>query len=232
MKIRTDFVTNSSSSSFVSINAENEVLAEILKKYKESLDEECCCNVSIDGSEIRVHIEEAYADVPTSQKEVFASLLSAFGCEDYEDDNCECEGCNCDGSCDCHCSDNPEGCCCECHEKEDEDNEYYGNNPELIKELKTNRKAIINAMKRIEFTTGDVGWQGDSESRYEMSNYDEETLNMYFAEIAAENGCEIDEVTEDDFCEFVSDKMSIEETTYKYDAETGEESTSHSFVVE
>ena len=39
MKIRTDFVTNSSSSSFVVVNAKNPVLLDILKKHEEFLQE-------------------------------------------------------------------------------------------------------------------------------------------------------------------------------------------------
>ena len=212
MKIRTDFVTNSSSSSFVTLNADSKVLAKIFEKYQHLFDDEeyCCDNVYITDDSVEINIEEGYAEIPSSKKEIIIAILSAIGCEIYLDDYEDGETI-----------------------KIDED-DFYGDESriELYNEILANAKEIEKDIKHFDMTVSDIGWQGDSDSRYYEDNYDDETLKMYYEKIAEEKGCNVEDVTVSDFQEWVSDKVSTEENTYTYDAKTEKEEVSHSFTVE
>lgn len=206
MKIRTDFVTNSSSSSFVTLNVNSKTLAKIFEQYQYLFEDDCCEHIDVGEDCVELYADETYAEIPDSKKQIIISILSAIGCEAYLDDNEE----NID---------------------EDELDGYEGRE-DLYKEIASKSKEILADMESFEMTCGDVGWQGDSESRYDTDNYDEETLKMYFEEIANEKDCSVDDITDEDFQEWVSDKVSTEENTYSYDAKTGKEEHSHSFTVE
>jgi len=207
MKIRTDFVTNSSSSSFVTLNVNSKTFAKILENYQHLFEDDCWEHLELGEDYANFYIEEGYADVPDSKKQIIVSILSALGCElywdDYEEENLE--DCKLDG---------------------------YEGREELYKDIVSKSKDIMEDIEYFEMVSGDIGWQGDSESRYYEDNYDEETLQMYYEEIAEEKGCSVDDVTSEDFQEWVSDKVSTEENTYSYDAKTGKEEHSHSFTVE
>ena len=206
MKIRTDFVTNSSSSSFVTLNANSKTLATIFEKYQHLFEDDCCEHLDIGEDFVELYADEAYAEIPSSKKQIIISILSAIGCEAYFDED---------------------------EESIDEDElDGYEEREDLYKEIVSKSKEILADMESFEMTCGDVGWQGDSDSRYYTDNYDEETLKMYFEEIAEQKGCAIDDITDEDFQEWVSDKVSTEENTYSYDAKTGKEECSHSFTVE
>lgn len=200
MKIRKGFVTNSSSSSFVSVSIDNPMLASILQKYQEYFEDDCCIQLNITGEAIAIEIEEGYADVPSTLDDVLVSLLNALGVEIYDDD---------------------------------EISAYGGAELEnLAREVLADKENITAATTCVEFTQSDCGWQGDSDSRYYKENYDEETLQDIMEEIAAQKGCKPEDVTDEDFNYYVSDKMSTSEDTYYYNKETGEETTSHSFYIE
>ena len=202
MKIRTDFVTNSSSSSFVTITLNNEKLSEILRKYEDLFEEGCCETLMFNDDEIEIYMDECYADVPNDKEDIIKALVSVFGYE-YYDENEEFD---------------EENCC--------------GSKVELVKEIIDNAKEIMEKMEFFQISSNDMGWQGDSDSRYYTGNYDEETLKMYYEWIAEENNCTPEEVTEEMFGEWVSDKTSTDENTYTYNRETREETFSHSFTVE
>lgn len=206
MKIRTDFVTNSSSSSFVTLNVNSKTFAKILENYQHLFEDDCCEHLELGEDYANLYIEEGYADVPDSKKQIIVSILSALGCEVYFDED---------------------------EENINEDElDGYEEREDLYKEIVSKSKEILADMESFEITCGDVGWQGDSESRYYEDNYDEETLQMYYKEIAEEKGCSVDDITSEDFQEWVSDKVSTEENTYSYDAKTDKEEYSHSFTVE
>ena len=205
MKVRSDFVTNSSSSSFVSISINNPMLSKIMKKYEDFFlyKDDSGTKMVISDDSVEIQIEEGYCDEPTTLDELLCSLLCALGLEIYDEDNI--------------------------------DDYSIGEDETLVefaKELLGNKKDILDATTHVEFTVGECGWQGDSDARYCFSNYDEETLNDIYNTIAAEKNCTPDEVTEDDFNEYVSDKISTDERAYYYDKETNEESHTQNFYIE
>ena len=86
MKIRTDFVTNSSSSSFVVVSAKNNVLAEILEKHREMIEEDYYYNLMIDDDNIELYCDESYGDVPSDKEHILHSILSLFDSSLYWDE--------------------------------------------------------------------------------------------------------------------------------------------------
>ena len=212
MKIRTDFVTNSSSSSFVVVSAKNNVLAEILEKHREMIEEDYYYNLMIDDDNIELYCDESYGDVPSDKEHILHSILSLFDSSLYWDE-------------------------------EDYDEEYLEDHPEddyfnkesdnlLINDLKRNRKEIMDAMDKIRIEAGSQGWQGDDDTRFYEESYTEEGLQEVMETIAEELGCDVSEVTNDDFCEYVADKMSTDETIFEWDKETDKCRYSHDYYLE
>lgn len=91
MKIRTDFVTNSSSSSYVFIHLESEKLLEILNKYRDVLDENFDETIFSDkGFELTEEFEAAYRNIfVPDKKENIVSNLIEFISDWYEYCNME-----------------------------------------------------------------------------------------------------------------------------------------------
>ena len=212
MKIRTDFVTNSSSSSFVVVSAKNNVLAEILEKHREMIEEDYYYNLMIDDDNIELYCDESYGDVPSDKEHILHSILSLFDSSLYWDE-------------------------------EDYDEEYLEDHPEddyfnkesdnlLINDLKRNRKEIMDAMDKIRIEAGSQGWQGDDDTRFYEESYTEEGFQELMETIAEELGCDVSEVTNDDFCEYVADKMSTDETIFEWDKETDKCRYSHDYYLE
>ena len=204
MKIRADFVTNSSSSSYITMEIHSKTLVEIMKRYQDVISDECN-NLDVqDDDYVSLSCDETYMEVPDSKNQVVAALINALGCEFYEDDDGNVEF-------DSYC---------------EEDREP------LYMELFQNKDAIEEDMTFCEATCTDAGWEGDSDSRYYKENYDDETLKEYYEIIAQENDCSPENVTDEMFNEWVSDKTSVDETRYVYDKETNKEETLHSFTLE
>ena len=212
MKIRTDFVTNSSSSSFVVVSAKNNVLAEILEKHREMIEEDYYYNLMIDDDNIELYCDESYGDVPSDKEHILYSILSLFDSSLYWDE-------------------------------EDYDEEYLEDHPEddyfnkesdnlLINDLKRNRKEIMDAMDKIRIEAGSQGWQGDDDTRFYEESYTEEGFQELMETIAEELGCDVSEVTNDDFCEYVADKISTDETIFEWDKETDKCRYSHNYYLE
>lgn len=87
MKIRTDFVTNSSSYSSVCITIESKELAQLLKKYEIQLG---VPELSVRGSKTSVFNDEfalEWGNVPTSVNQVLDALMTslrAYHCAQYD----------------------------------------------------------------------------------------------------------------------------------------------------
>ena len=190
MKFRTDFVTNSSSSSFVTIQADNEILSQIFQKYSELLEEDYCINCRIDGKSIEINIDEGYADIPAGKSGIIESILSSFDMFDSDEIG------------------------------------------EMLKEIKENEKEILANMESFKIEVSDMGWQGDSDIRFYPEYYPKKRLKEYYKTIAEAKGCSVEEVTKEDFCEFVADKISIQEETATYDPQTGKIKKKKDFYLE
>ena len=98
MKIRSDFVTNSSSSSFVVIEAESKTLAEILNRFQDELNEDAIVVLdNISGDEVHLSAED-YIGPPENVSEIVNAIAQLFCYEVYipgtyedeeEDEECE-----------------------------------------------------------------------------------------------------------------------------------------------
>lgn len=203
MKIRTDFVTNSSSSSFIVINVKNPILAKLIEEYKEKISERLYAHIAqASDDEYTIHIEEAYIDLPNNKNEIIEILIRLFSQSIYFDE----------------------------YETEEEILEKLTEN--LAKEIYSNKDEIMDNMIELEMTYQNIGWQGDDDSRYDEENYSKKYLKKIYKEIAEEYDIDIDEVDEDMFAEYVSDKTSIEEDKVVYKKETGKIKKTHNFYLE
>ena len=211
MKIRTDFVTNSSSSSFIAMNFESNTLAEIIRRFSEEYVENATernplCGFNIDGDVIEYREDESdyvdnFPETLVDALNFFISMFYRWGENPIEISKKENDNKKVDLS--------------------DYDSENTPLRFKIVKEIFEKRKDILEDSQTVEIVSGDYGWGGDDDSRFYPGSYDDKTLKKIYEDIAFENGISIDDITDDDFADYVGNKTSVSESIYTYTKKNG-----------
>ena len=222
MKYRSDFVTNSSSSSYLSFTIKSNMLYKIISSFKEEYEKKLkkkldtlqdksdyenvysiLNHLILDEKENSISMEENeyYIDEPDSLGDILNILINLIKDNlDYQnlisyDDQ---------GNILC-----------------DESSDVI--DFRLLKELEANFDSIVKDITEAFGECSEVGWGGDDDTRYYKESYDESQLLEIYKDMAKQMGRTVEDVMDDDdaFSEYVGDKTSVHSTNFKYNFGAG-----------
>lgn len=201
MKIRTDFVTNSSSSSFAVVSIKSPLLANILNNFASlQMDHGVDARMpfGIEGSTVSSRwldpelSAEAFEVTPDSVEEVVSCLVNGMG---------------------------------------NSFNGSWGqsNLAALARVLVAHKKEIADSIESVSWNYIESGWGGDSEERLHKQFCTKEELDSVYQDIAEELGCRKSEVSDDDFLEYAAAMCSHRLRAFTFDAQSHESNLSNDF---
>ena len=200
MKLRSDFVTNSSSASTVCVKVVSEPIARLVLMVQRYPD---CPSIlremSVhDGREV-VYEEGEDGDYghlgPTSSFSEFLRLWT----EPIE----------------------------ECTQEE-----RSRTGRRFLQQMYQNQEELQDSIEEVCWDYIDWGWGGDHLARYYRYSYSEERLEEILKAIAAKNGCDVSDISDEDFERYVGGFTSVEKTCFTYRRDTGAESYSRDFYLQ
>lgn len=222
MKYRSDFVTNSSSSSYLSFTIKSNMLYKIISSFKEEYEKKLkkkldtlqdksdyenvysiLNHLILDEKENSISMEENeyYIDEPDSLGDILNILINLIS------DNLDWRGLI---------SYDEKGNII--YETDNDDIDV-----KLLKELECNFNDIVKDISEAYGECSEVGWGGDDDSRYSKDSYSESQLLEIYKDMAKQMGRTVEDVMGDDdaFSEYVADKTSVYSTNFKYNFGAG-----------